>query len=66
MVLLIPDAVRQLIEKGRQQGLQEGRQEGRQQGLRESRQEGRQKGYLEGRQEVRREWVAWLARLNQA
>ena len=50
LVLLIPAAVKRIMEQGRQEGREQGRQEGRQ--------EGRE----QGRQEERTEWEAWLRR----
>ena len=57
-MLLIPAAVRKILEQGREEGREEIR--------RQRREEGREAGYAEGRMEERAKWEAWLKRLEDA
>ena len=54
LMLLIPAAVRKILEQGREQGRVEGREEGR------------VEGHEEGRMAERAEWEAWLLRRDDA
>ena len=48
-------AVQEILEEGRQEGRNEGREQGRQEGRREGREQGRQEGRNEGREQGRQE-----------